>query len=262
MGTKPGGGSIDDLIARGWRQGSFVSAIDGMSVPFLRSTDGGSVIADAEPVRSRERLVIASHACDLARPASTEPYAEILVCRREERSRLKGSPRTFVIDRESGLVVNAHRRILVAKAALAGLDPEPWPSTDARLHDFQRWLGERYDRVGFSDFAQAEAVAPLRQVYANITREDVAVADALSRALREVRLVVNERTKPASALVLIIIWPSITPRLANAVEQLASEFAKGLDPNTVRLVTAPKIAPYQAISAHEFLLTQAISMIS
>jgi len=264
MSNERDDGTVDDLTALGWRQGSFITAVSGLTVPFLKSAGDASVSVDTRRVKAKERLVVASHACDLARPVRVEPYAEFLVCgweRRDYLPKLKGSPRTFVIDDETGLVVNAKYRVLVEKQVLSGLDPEPWPSTAARLHDFERWLGSRYDRVGFSDFAQAEIVEPLQEAYAAVTEVDAVVAFALSSAIREVRLVVDESSRPAAAHVLIVIWPSITPRQADAVEMLATAFGKALNPKSARLVAPPTTAPLQRVSAHEYLRTQAIPVV-
>lgn len=265
MGSPPHGGLATTLTSMGWRQGSLVPTVEGLAIPFLKSVDDASVVADARPVKARERLIVASHACDLERPISVEPYAEVLVCTKERRDylpRISGSPRSFVIDEETGLVVNAKYRALVEKGVLANLMPEPWPSTDAKLHDFERWLGARYDRGGFSDFANAEVIKPLQHAYTDTTDTDAAVAFALSRAVREVRIAVNEDSQPASVHVLIVIWPSLTPRQADAVDILASAFEKALHPKVARLVAPPTTAPLQRVSAHEYLLTQRISMLS
>lgn len=136
MGSPPHGGLATTLTSMGWRQGSLVPTVEGLAIPFLKSVDDASVVADARPVKARERLIVASHACDLERPISVEPYAEVLVCTKERRDylpRISGSPRSFVIDEETGLVVNAKYRALVqagttrdlARMIQAGIATEP-----------------------------------------------------------------------------------------------------------------------------------------
>jgi len=265
MSGQTDGGTVDDLTTLGWQQGSFVSGLQGLAVPFLRSfEDGDSVAIDQRLVKASERLVIASHPCDLARPPAIEPYAETLVCKTVKRSylpRLHSSPRTFIIDDEAGLVAEAKYRMLIKKDALSRLNPEPWPSSEARRHDFERWLGFRYDRCAFSTFVNAEAVLPLQNTYARMVQDDPAMAFALKGAVREVRLVVDEDPTPARAHILVVIWPSITPRQADAVQALVSEFARSLNPTVIQLAGSPTTAPLQRVSAYEYLRTQQISLI-
>ena len=112
-------------------------------------------------------------ACDLERPTSVEPFAELLVCSKQRRSylpKIAHSPRSFVVDEESGLVANAKYRVLLDKAVLLDSPARPWPSSDARLHMFEKWLGARYDRPGFSDLAKTEVVQPLQRAYAALVR--------------------------------------------------------------------------------------------
>ena len=165
--------TVDDLTALGWRQGSFITAVNGLTVPFLKSTGAASVSVDTRRVKAKERLVVASHACDLARPVRVEPYAEVLVCSWERRGylpKLKGSPRTFVIDDETGLVVNAKYRVLVEKQVLAGLDPEAWPSITPRQADAVETLASAFGRALNPKSARLVApptTAPLQRVSAH-----------------------------------------------------------------------------------------------
>jgi hypothetical protein len=217
----------------------------------------------ARRIKASERLVVASHACDIERLPSVEPYVELLVCTKERRNylaKLAHSPRAFVVDEESGLVARADYRVLLEKDVLLDLEPEPWPSTDARLHLFEKWLGTRYDRAGFSDLARAEVVQPLQRAYLALVDTDPAVAFALSRAVREVRIVVRADSRPAKAHVLIVIWPTLTPRQADAVDELAKAFAAALNPKAVRLVAPPTTASLDRLTAREYLLTSAIDL--
>jgi hypothetical protein len=251
------------LVARGWRQGVFAPVAEGASVPYLKHSSGGSVELESRAIKAQERLVVVSHACDLERPTSVEPFAELLVCSKQRRSylpKIAHSPRSFVVDEESGLVANAKYRVLLDKAVLLDLEPEPWPSSDARLHMFEKWLGARYDRPGFSDLAKTEVVRPLQRAYAALVERDPAVSFALARAVREVRIVVREDSAPAVAHVLVVIWSTLTPRQADAVDELANAFVAALNPKTVRLAAPPTTAPLDRVSAREYLLTSSIDL--
>jgi len=123
------------LVAGGWRQGVFAPVVEGASVPYLKYTGKGSVELESRRIKVQERLVVVSHACDLERPTSVEPFVELLLCTKQRRNylpKLAHSPRSFVVDEESGLVANAKYRMLLDKTALLDLKPEPWPSSDAR----------------------------------------------------------------------------------------------------------------------------------
>jgi len=125
---------------------------------------------------------------------------------------------------------------------------------------FEKWLGTRYDRTGFSDLAMTELVQPLQRVYAALVDRDPAVSFALSRAVREVRVAVREESAPAVAHVLVVIWPTLTPRQADAVDELVKAFAAALNPNIVRLAASPTTAPLDRISAREYLMTSSIDL--
>jgi hypothetical protein len=252
------------LVARGWRQGAFAPVVEGASMPYLKHVGNGSVELKSRHVKAQERLVVASHACDLERPTSVEPFVELLLCTKQRRSylpKLAHSPRSFVVDDESGLVANAKYRMLLDKAALLDLQPEPWPSSDARLRMFEKWLGTRYDRPGFSELANREVVQPLQRVYAALVDRDPALSFALSRAVREVRVVVREESAPAMAHVLVVIWPTLTPRQADAVDELVKAFVAALNPNVVRLAASPTTASLDNVSAREYLLTSSIDLL-
>lgn len=99
-------------------------------------------------MRPKDRLVVASQACDIVRVPSEEP--NVLAMRvfttdndRITRAAASNSARHFLLDANRGLVVDATVTVLLEKPVLVGLVPEPGaPHEDARRR-FARWIATR-----------------------------------------------------------------------------------------------------------------------
>jgi hypothetical protein len=152
------------LHAQGWKQGTIFSA---PSLFFLSNhlppqTEGKGFGRRA--VRPNERLIIVSQDCDIVAPQDTEPCVEALICTVEENAgRIKNleanSARSFVVDPGNGLIAQAKDRVLLTKALLATLDPQPWPTDEARHQRFVRWLARRLCRYRLAPGAPLEHLA-------------------------------------------------------------------------------------------------------
>lgn len=159
----------DVLLTAGWQQGTFFTV---SSVAFLWNgrPSGGAEPATVEQRRPRadEQYVVISQTCDIGASAEQEPYVEAMLCRVRKQPKFlaraaRNSARWFVVDIDSGLVVEAKYRVQIAKELLIDLEPRPWPGSAQQLDRFVRWLARRYDRPALPDALVEAFQKPIEQ---------------------------------------------------------------------------------------------------
>ena len=172
------------LFQRGWSQGTLFEAPT-LTVPHQQITaQQPRQLNDGRVMRARERLILATHPCDVVSP--DEPIVEALVCadysnKPELCSRADGkSARFFLVDPVQGLVAVAMHRVLIAKKSLDQLTPLGWPSDETRRRRFSRWLGRRFDRPALPDNLDRLFRAVLDEALAAFQRDEPAATAAVN----------------------------------------------------------------------------------
>lgn len=184
------------LSARGWRQGSVLSAV---GHAWFELDDAGEWGVRTLPRQPGERLVVVSQECDIV--AASEPFVEAMSCSWQPKAsplfnagRRGNSGRAFLLrrtpeadGRDGGDVVDATRRIQIAKVSLLetapvrGIDPNDRDT----LRRFRAWLGGRYSRPALDQRIIDAVQKPIVQGLAKLPRGDrFAEAIDLIRELR------------------------------------------------------------------------------
>lgn len=250
------------LVDRGWVQGAwFAPPSAAVYVNQFGDASGASPPPGARALKARERLIVVTQTCDIVSP--DEPYVEALVCQRERSrdylARLdRNSARQFVIDPAGGWVARAAYRVLIDKARLAELTPEPWPGAPERLDRFVRWLARRYDRPALPDVLvdvfQRRVEAALRQ----FDDDQPAVSAAFSAAVHEMRVNLPAHETPPFDLqfILLVRRDGLTELEADAIQAAIDAIRQGLDPGGVHLDPEVRIVTDEEISLAEYLATR------
>lgn len=253
------------LVAAGWRQGTLFTAPNAYFAHnhFDRAAGTNSLSLRNRLVKSSEKLVVASQACDIRANVQDEPYVEALVCKRsEDKSFLakveRNSARRFVVAPETGLVAWAFLRVHLAKDSFATLTPEPWPSTPQRLERFVRWLARRYDRPAIPDPLVDAVERPLVEAVAQIDAAAPAVAHAFSRAVHDVRMSLPPTETPPFEVALVFLTRSdaLTEEEADAISWVFEAMKQGLDPALVSLSPDLRILSPDEMSLTEYWATR------
>jgi hypothetical protein len=272
-----------ELHARGWRQGSLLSAASARlawlrlrAVPApAEPAAAGAVSSDApvwalasEPLADDECLVIVTQTCDLTRAPDAEPYVEAL---RAYWTRDKGlihaaswnSVRTFLLRRrqgadgaEEGLIADATCRVLLEKAALLALAPEVGvEENDPIAHGrFRRWLAQRYGRRAIDDALVAAVQRPVVEGLRKLR-----ATDPLRRtldAIREVRYVLHNDTAPYAVEFLLIPEeraPEDAPLDDESLAALAGRIAVWLEQGDQAVLVHWGLYPLTRLSAYDYL---------
>jgi hypothetical protein len=160
---------VDDLIARGWSQGSVFTAGDRDLFAVQ------NVLPDAKhpetlknrKVKPDELLLLITHDCDMA--LNKVQTVEALICQRldltKERDQRQldrisvDEPRKFVVSRSRGLVAETWHRVLIAVDLLKTLDGPLFRADDTT--QLREWLAKRYARDANQDRIHEVVISPL-----------------------------------------------------------------------------------------------------
>jgi len=216
----PGGGEHagQQLLARGWRQGSLLAA----RAPVLASE-----FAPGAPPERRDRprnagdgfLVVASQTCDLARNPASDPEVECLRSFWTSKDRIIrpaaiNSGRHFLLRErvgqagKEGLIADATARVLVTKESLLQFTPEQGCANAQTERRFRDWLGRRFSRVAIPT-AHVEAVQ--RPVVEALKLEDGEESICpLLRGVKEVLFAVANDTAPYLVHLLFLAEENLT----------------------------------------------------
>lgn len=201
------------LIARGWRQGSLLPAV---GHAWFERDGGGEWTVQAVPPRPDDGLIVVSQECDIA--AAGEPFVEVMPYAWQPKgapvytaARLGNSGRSFLIRRvqdasghDGGDIVDATRRVQIAKASLLFVTPTPLSVLDDRdrLRRFRAWLGGRYSRPALDQRIVDAVQKPILKGIAKLQRGGE-FAEALD-LIREIRFVPLP-DEPPFALELVVL---------------------------------------------------------
>jgi hypothetical protein len=192
----------EELIRRGWDQGSLLSAASACTA-WLARAPGDSVrtamsaaesatgpedvwILQTAPLDENDQLVIVSQPCDITRSPEQEPWVEALRAYwTQDRSIIgeagRNSIRRFLLQRrrradgtEEGLIVDATARVRIDKAALLSVTPV-WGFAEndtLRPRLFRKWLGERFHRPAVDDRLVQAVQQPVAKAVAKLAARD------------------------------------------------------------------------------------------
>jgi hypothetical protein len=184
------------LIGRGWRQGRLLPSV---GHAWFELADAGEWAVRTRAPEPGERLVVVSQECDIA--AASEPFVEAMPCSWQPKGtpaynagRRGNSGRSFLIrrttdadGREGGDVVDATRRLQIAKASLLAVMPTTViaPNDRDTLRRFRAWLGGRYSRPALDQRIVDAVQKPILQGLAKLPRHSQ-FAEAVD-LIREIR---------------------------------------------------------------------------
>ena len=242
-----------ELRRLGWRQGVLFTGT-GIAVVAHERRSSGEFHPGVRQVRAQERLILVSQDCDIVARPDQEPRLEALVCKHANdkfcQAADRNSARVFLVDPAAGLVAQAAYKIIVTKEALLDVTPQPWPSNDARLDRFVRWLARRYDRFPLPDKLDEAFRKPVDHVLGALQTDEPELAAALSAACHEWRINRPTREEPPFAVHLSLLLDpmGLTAMAADAIDVVVERLQDALDPSmvtfdsTVRKLTAAQMS--------------------
>jgi hypothetical protein len=204
----------EELIHRGWRQGSLLKAMSAWKMYLVLKPSQEVVQEEKETThisKPQERwelqqetldeddyLVVVSQTCDIERPPKHEPYVEVVRAYwTTERSIIheagKNSFRRFLLQRrtnggkEEALIADATVRILVEKASLLKCTPlSGFKENDTIApRRFRQWLAKRYDRPALPDELVLAVQKPIVKAIGKLQTTDALhdILDGISQML-------------------------------------------------------------------------------
>ena len=254
MTTPPDPPSGRALYEQGWRQGTLFRSTE-LSISVNHRDERGQFVAGGRKVKAREALIVATQDCDIVSP--DEDYIEAIVCKPENQAFClrvdRNSAGHFVIDPATYLTAKASSRLLITKGDLAGLTPQPWPSTEERFARFVRWLAGRFDRPAIPDDLVGAVATPIERLLAQLDAEQPGVTVALSRAIQDWRISLPSRDMPPFdvQLILLLSGDTLSAEGATAIDIVADEARRSLDPAQVLLHPDLLVVPDDEFSLRE-----------
>jgi hypothetical protein len=192
------------------------------------------------PIRGRDRLVVASQACDIVKSPTEEPT--IIAMRAfftDNGSILSAadgnSSRYFLLDPSRSLVVDATILTLVEKPLLTTVTPEPGAVDPSRQRRFARWLARRYNRPALPDEVVDAVVRPILENLRLLQEANDSDLGSLE-TVEELRLARVTGNPPYDVRLLFIIPRAGLEDGGLALARLVARMRGWFDPSTARLV--------------------------
>jgi hypothetical protein len=206
--------------------------------------------------REKERLVIASQACDIVKKPIVEPT--ILALRAFMTDKVKilqaattNSAYLFLLDPHRGLVADATITILVEKPVLRLFTPEPGAVDTIIQARFARWLAHRFSRPAIPENVVGAVIKPildnLRQMQ-EAGDSDLAAFDPV----QEVRMTRPTGKPPYNISLLFIVSEEGLPDNGIDLAHLVRKMRSWFNPDNARLVAWDARTLYQ-VSVGEYL---------
>ena len=258
----------ESLLEAGWNQGTLFE-LPGASHFWNGNSEQGSeklVEVKAREIRSSERLILISQACDIL--SSDEQYVEALLVRIKDKpsdrkylARILNSYRQFVLDPDRGLVADARVRLQIAKLTLNHAQPDSWFMTEQTREDFVDWLAGRFDRPPVPQPIFEALCRPVRDVLERMRDEDPKAFAALDRSARRIRIRLppSESSNLDLGLVLVI-QDELDEVGADAVESFVDTIAYSVASNDQTYILRIERIPYGAMLLQEFEATRPIDL--
>lgn len=229
-----------ELRRHGWRQGVIFSGT-GLAVVAHERTESGAFRPNVRQIKAQESLIVVSQDCDIVADIAQEPRLEALVCKRGNdrlcQAADRNSARFFLVDPGARLVAQAAYKVLVMKASVVDVAPQPWPSDELRHQRFVRWLARRYDRFPLPDRLDAAFRTPLDEVLSAMQDQEPHLAAALSSACHEWRINRPAHEEPPFTVHLSLLLDprGLTAQASDAIDLVMERLQDVIDPAMVAL---------------------------
>ena len=212
----------EDLNRLGWDQGCLMPTVG--HTFFVLDADGAWQPDTSPPSAQGEQLIVVSQACDIV--ARSEPFIEAMPCSWERKgsskyngARLGNSGRYFSVRKEQddqgqdgALVVDATRRVQVAKGSLFELSPilpVDQESLDVFSKRFRAWLGGRYSRPALQPPVVKAVQKPIVDALTALGPTDELYE--VPELVREVRMHPVEGDPPYTVDLIVLVKDGIEP---------------------------------------------------
>lgn len=158
------------LIEAGWRQGSVLEA-PGLVFPYLIRGESDVWGLQQTKLQAGDLLIVVTQSCDIERDDEVEPYVELMRAfwtRDPELLHMarRNSIRHLLVKEgdAGGLILDATKRVFVAKEALLSLTPQMTIS-DQSGSRMRAWFAARYARPALEDHVITTIQKPIvRQI--------------------------------------------------------------------------------------------------
>jgi len=210
------------LLTAGWQQGVLFDAPDASYALNIVAPEGDIAQGEVRTVRTRERLVIISHACDIT--SNDEKYIEALICRKyDPNAEILGrwdqnSPRYFIVDPAEAFVADASHRLKISKNLLATLTHDDLAMDELRFYRFVQWLTRRYDRPTVPDDIYERFHRPVYSALGELAGTRTELFELFNAETNEIRVVLPEGLEPPYSLGMIYLTlPALTPEQLESI---------------------------------------------
>lgn len=270
------------LTNRGWKQGSRLPAVahtvlcdadQRLSVTSracddFRQVIGGPGEGTLQPYqvatgisrKGAEYFVIISQTCDIARSITLEPTIvamRALITRNPTMlNDATRSTRTFLLNRDAGLIADASQIVQIEKPVLLTFEPQDGPVDAATARSFRRWLGMRYMRPGYPTGFELAVRQPMGT--ALLALEEAQDARMVDFSKVELRITSTGPRAPYAVNIVALIPPSLTTEhrkpIEHAAHSIIGELLATVDRSQVQEPTFV-LRAYDEINAAEYLST-------
>jgi hypothetical protein len=232
------------LLAAGWQPGVLFDAPGAAYAwndPHTKQVGSLQLVGQPRTIRTRERLVLISHPCDIT--SSDEERVEALICKRHDPDKEQGwltnvqrnSARYFVVDPQAAYVAVASYRVQISKTALPSLTPDPPVMDEDRLLRFTDWLARRYDRPTVPDRIYNVFHRPIYDTLRLLDGEPTMAA--FTGAVHDIRVKSPQRMQPPYDMGLLILLrpPGLSEAGANALDNVRARLEGALQSEQIVL---------------------------
>lgn len=249
------------LVDAGWKQGvllppvsSTVVFLPGHALTGIAKRAKDTPLADTTTIagspshsvasgipRKTDAFVVISQACDIVRSENDEPTVLAMRVYTTDNDRtlsaaVSNSARTFLLDPDRRLVVDATVLSVIEKPVLATVTPQPGAPNEFVERRFARWVAARFSRYAFPDLIVAAVTKPTLDGLRGLQQAgspDLAALDPLE----EIRVAPTEGDPPYDVSLIFIAPESGLPDGGAGLARLAGHIDAWLTPGQARLVS-------------------------
>ncbi len=206
--------------------------------------------------RKTDAFVVISQACDIARAENDEPTVLAMRVYTTDNDRTlsaaaSNSARTFLLDPDRRLIVDATTLSVIEKPVLATVTPRPGAPNASIERRFARWVAARFSRYAFPDPIVAAVTRPILDGLRGLQQAgslDLAALDPLE----EIRVAPVDGSPPYDVSLLFIVPESGLPDGAAALARLVGHIAAWFTLGQARLVSWDAVH-YGELSVRDYL---------
>lgn len=172
-------------------------------------------------------LIIISQTCDLAKPATAEPYALAAYAFLTSHDRIitaaqRDSTNQFALNIDSGLIVDCRTVVVIEKGFLRTLRPTDPGASEEQIRRFARWLGNRFSRPAHPDIFVGSVGHPIRDLFRELRDKNDDLAAVFS-GLRQLRVNIPSDDKPFDVSLYLVLDDKYTDAIPEDLEVRIAE---------------------------------------